>query len=154
MSIIRKVKRGFSAAELLVAMAVVGALAGMLFLTFGPSSDKAKASTCYTNRTTILLALKTYRYSEGLSKENYSLDKFITEQVKVPASNNYAKCPSGGIYSALSGDVNEVVVCSKHTVTSAPSNPTDPPPPSGGCSTGLPLMLAMLALPLFLYRKK
>lgn len=120
----RKINRGFTLVELLIAIMIIGILAGMLFLLFGPSEGKAKKETCYGNRQTILLALDSYRFAQGIGKEAYTLQSFINDNYKDTISNKNAKCPSNGIYSAGTENGNEVVVCSVHSIPSGGGGPS------------------------------
>ena len=112
-----KTNKGFSFVELLTVIIIIGILAGFLYLLMGSSDDKAKREACYGNRVSIILALDTYRFSSGLSKENYTLQNFINDKYKDTISNNEATCPSGGVYSAGEENGKEIVICSIHSVT-------------------------------------
>lgn len=110
----RKIDKGFSLVELLIVVIIIGILAGILYLVVGPSDDMVREKACSGNRATIMLALDAYRFSNGLSKENYTLQSFINDKYKDTISNNEVKCPSGGIYSAGEENGREIVVCSVH----------------------------------------
>ena len=110
----RKIDKGFSLVELLIVVVILGILAGILYLVLGPSDEKAKKEACYGNRATVLLALDSYRFSSGVSKETYTLQNFIDDDYKDTISNKEVKCPSGGIYSAGTSNGREAVVCSIH----------------------------------------
>jgi len=118
-SVIGKIKKGFTLVELLVVIVIIGVIAGVLFLAMAPMDNKAKKEVCYYNRALIVRALETYRLSNGLSKETYTLQSFINDKYKDTMSTNNAKCPSGGIYTAGTDENGrEIVLCSVHSVTS------------------------------------
>lgn len=110
----RKTDKGFSLVELLIVVIIIGILAGILYLVVGPSDDMVKEKACSGNRATIMLALDAYRFSNGVSKESYTLQNFIDDNYKDNISNKEVKCPSDGIYSAGTLNGREAVVCSVH----------------------------------------
>ncbi|NLD04362.1 MAG: prepilin-type N-terminal cleavage/methylation domain-containing protein [Synergistaceae bacterium] len=133
----RKIDKGFSLVELLIAILIIGVLAGFLFLMMETSGDKAKKEVCHGNRVTILRALDIYRLSNALSKENYNLQNFINDKYKETLSNNDATCPSGGVYSAGEENGKEFVVCSIHSVTPGGGEPSgNVIPGTGGIVAG------------------
>lgn len=132
-----KTNKGFTFVELLVVITIIGVLAGLLYLMMGPSGDMAKKKACFGNRTTIMLALETYRYAEGKSKTSYSLQDFIDAKYEDTMSTENAKCPSGGVYSAGEDNGREVVLCSVHLPTpGAGDTPGGGDEPPGGGPSG------------------
>ena len=110
----KKREKGFSLVELLIVVVILGILAGILYLVLGPSDDMVREKACSGNRATIMLALDAYRFSNGVSKESYTLQNFIDDNYKDTISNKEVKCPSDGIYSAGTVNGREAVVCSVH----------------------------------------
>jgi prepilin-type N-terminal cleavage/methylation domain-containing protein len=122
----RKIDKGFSLVELLIVVIIIGILAGILYLVVGPSDDMVREKACGGNRATVLLALDSYRFSSGVSKETYTLQNFIDDDYKDTISNKEVKCPSGGIYSAGTSNGREAVVCSVHGGGDAPGGGDGP----------------------------
>ena len=133
----RKIDKGFSLVELLIVVIIIGILAGILYLVVGPSDDMVREKACGGNRATVLLALDSYRFSSGVSKETYTLQNFIDDDYKDTISNKEVKCPSGGIYSAGTSNGREAVVCSIHGGDSPGGG--DGPGPSGNVIPGTDL---------------
>lgn len=134
-----KTNKGFTFVELLVVITIIGVLAGLLYLMMGPSGDMAKKKACFGNRTTIMLALETYRYAEGKNKTDYSLQDFIDAKYEDTMSTENAKCPSNGIYSEGEENGREVVLCSVHYPTpGAGDEPGGGDTPGGGTGNYLP----------------
>ncbi len=80
--------------ELLIVVVIIGILAGILYLVLGPSDDMVREKACSGNRATVMLALDAYRFSNGVSKETYTLQNFIDDDYKDTISNKEVKCPS------------------------------------------------------------
>lgn len=53
-------KKAFSLVELIVVIAIIGILAGVLFVSFGGSSDSAKTARCLANMRNLAAACQTY----------------------------------------------------------------------------------------------
>ena len=98
----------------------------------------AREKACSGNRATVLLALDSYRFSSGVSKETYTLQNFIDDDYKDTISNKEVKCPSGGTYSAGTSNGREAVVCSVHGGGDEPGG-GDGPGPSGNVIPGTDL---------------
>lgn len=133
----KRKKSAFTLVELLVTILIIGVLAGLLYLAIRPSGDMAREKACSGNRATVLLALDSYRFSSGVSKETYTLQNFIDDDYKDTISNKEVKCPSGGIYSAGTSNGREAVVCSIHGGDSPGGG--DGPGPSGNVIPGTDL---------------
>ncbi len=134
----KRKKSAFTLVELLVTILIIGVLAGLLYLAIRPSGDMAREKACSGNRATVLLALDSYRFSSGVSKETYTLQNFIDDDYKDTISNKEVKCPSGGTYSAGTSNGREAVVCSVHGGGDEPGG-GDGPGPSGNVIPGTDL---------------
>lgn len=104
---------GFTLVEMLVVLIITVILAGILYVAFSPSDDKAKAVACYGSRTAIEVACDGYRFAHGLTSADYTLQRFINDNYKDMITNNKSKCQSGGTYT-MDPDNNKLVKCSVH----------------------------------------
>lgn len=108
--------KGFTLAELLVVVAIVGVLVAISVPVFVSHLDKARATTCEANRTTLKHHILADYMSGDISEiDNASLQKY-TEK-------DDAKCPSGGTYT-VTGDLEDgtfSVKCSKHSASALDS---------------------------------
>ena len=62
---IRNCSQGFSLVELLVVIGIIAVLAGVLFATFGGSSESAKTARCLSNMKTLAMACQAYGAEHG-----------------------------------------------------------------------------------------
>ncbi|MEG1799818.1 MAG: prepilin-type N-terminal cleavage/methylation domain-containing protein, partial [Synergistaceae bacterium] len=105
--------RGFTLAEVLMVIVIIGALAGFTYLTLGKSDEGVKSKACGGNREAIKMAYSMYLFDSGKKSTEYTLQNFIDDKYQGIVENNKTTCPSDGTYSAESATFN-TVVCSKH----------------------------------------
>lgn len=101
-----KTNKGFTLVELIVAIAILGILAGIAIPRFMQANTEAKKATCYNNRVEIARA---YAISE-IKYGSVSLGDFLTGvATENGAYMEYFRsppvCPSGGTYSASNGKI-------------------------------------------------
>lgn len=102
-------KAAFTLVEVLIVIIIIGVLAGGLYLAVGGSDEKAKEAACLGNREAIKTAWSMYKFTDA-SAQKESLQKFMDNNYDGYITNDQAKCPSGGEYSAPNG----YVVCNIH----------------------------------------
>lgn len=97
---------GFTLAELLIVIAIIGVLVGIMIPVFGTALEKSRAAVCAANRRSLMSALAASQLMEGYS----SLEDAYTH-TEAGEITQYT-CPSGG---TISVDGN-TISCSKHGV--------------------------------------
>ena len=129
---IRRNKRGFTLAELLIVVAIIGVLVAVAIPVFTSSLEKARAATCLANRTSLQHMLT---YGAMMDKEPFSQIKTTGsnwEEVKTvleKTGNSFTDkiCPSGGeITVTRIGDASFSVTCSLHQDSTSDNPESDP----------------------------
>lgn len=119
----RRLARGFTLAELLVAVAIIAVLIAVAIPLFSASSGRAKAGVCMANRRSLFGQLTYARMLEGLTQKQ-------AEQMR---DDFGTICPADGTITVTVGE-NIAVTCSIHGESSA----DDPEVPvNGAASQGL-----------------
>ena len=92
-----KGNKGFTLAELMIVIVIIGILTAIAIPVYNISKAKAEASACQANLRMIDSAIQQYMFNnnntEGLG-EDFSLDN-----LKEYFSDGVPKCPSGGKYN-------------------------------------------------------
>ena len=111
-------KHGFTLAELLVVVAILGILVTVSLVVFGGNSGDAERAACDANKTAIkqYLDINDVNSMELVQKTNYTDAELEGLLTNAKASmDESCECPSGGHYSiSMSADGNFVVTCSVH----------------------------------------
>ncbi|MEG1602109.1 MAG: type II secretion system protein [Cloacibacillus sp.] len=110
-------KKAFTLVELLIAIIIIGVLAGIMMISAGGATDKANMTRCVADRRSIRSALNIYRAEhggyEGFSDklkdmfDNYNGAGLETDKIK-------GICPIDGIYTITSEDQKIMITCSLH----------------------------------------
>ena len=113
-----KNKHAFTLIELMIVIAIIGILAAMSLPNFQQARDRARQSKCYEY--TALLT----RTAEVYHTEHGEYPAKIDDMKSYLGGNRNFSCPSGGVFSPLSGSGvgagNAMVFfCSKHGCASA-----------------------------------
>ncbi|MEG1823679.1 MAG: type II secretion system protein [Cloacibacillus sp.] len=111
-------KKAFTLVELLIAIIIIGVLAGLMMISAGGATDKANVTRCVADRRSIKSALNIYRAEhggyEGFSDklkdmfDNYNGAGVETDKIK-------GICPIDGIYTITSEDQKVIITCSLHS---------------------------------------
>ena len=111
-------KQGFTLAELLVVVAILGILVTVSLVVFGGNSEDAARAACDANKTAIkqYLDINAVNSMELVQKTNYTDAELEGLLTNAKASmDEDGNCPSGGTYTlSMSADGNFVVTCSVH----------------------------------------
>lgn len=116
----RRLARGFTLAELLVAVAIIAVLIAVAIPLFSASSERAKAGVCMANRRSLFGQLTYARMLEGLTQEQ-------AEQMR---DDFGTICPADGTITVTVGE-NIAVTCSVHGESGA----DDPEVPANGTAS-------------------
>jgi len=101
---------GFTLIELLIVIAILGILAGVVVYAVGGSTDKAKKSSCTTERDTIDTALEAYKADVGTYPANLA-DLKPTYLKRAPnQTSDWTYDTTGGSVLAKAGGKYDAVV--------------------------------------------
>ncbi|MDO5116588.1 MAG: type II secretion system protein [Synergistaceae bacterium] len=118
-----KYKSGFTLVEMLIALIVVGILAGMLMISSGSATDRAEKTRCTADRRSLLSALNLYRAQHGvINASNLSaaltntLDNMFDNHRNATVNNNIVSgiCLANGRYVASVSEDKLSVGCTVH----------------------------------------
>lgn len=116
-----KIKRkAFTLIEIMLTVAVIAVLSGMIYLTVGPSEEKANKTACFGE----MAKLKTQYAFDAMESSDSFQTRIQTEMAGVPQVKNLnvgaasatfsGLCESGGTYTVTSKDTTITVTCSVH----------------------------------------
>lgn len=91
-----KGNKGFTLAELMIVIVIIGILTAIAIPVYNISKAKAEASACQANLRMIDSAIQQYKFNNNITEglgDDFSLDK-----LKEYFSDGVPKCPSGGTY--------------------------------------------------------
>lgn len=94
----KKGNKGFSLAELMVVVAIMGVLVAIAIPVYNSSTEKAREETCKANMRMIAGAAQQYitdNAVSGTTPASLTLDKNVLNKY----FQEYPKCPSGGTYN-------------------------------------------------------
>ena len=107
--------KAFTLLEILIAIIIVGIIAGIILLNSGASTSKAEQTACLGNRESFEHAYSLYKM--GMTNP-MTLESFIKTDDKdaLKYMDKLGKCPSGGVYSVSEDTATGRyhVVCSIH----------------------------------------
>lgn len=107
---------GFTMAELLIVVAIVGILVAIAIPLFTSQLEAAKEATCEANRRSVKAAL----LAEYIPSQQFDAQTSLATALKAVGSTETAGggtslCPDGGVYSCEgTPETGIVVTCSKH----------------------------------------
>ena len=107
-------KSGFTLVEILVVLIALAILAGMLLLTFGPGTEKAKQTVCVANRVSFEHAYNLYKTTES---DPISLDAFVNSPTDETRKlvDRIGRCPDDGKYTVSEDEYgHQHLLCSVH----------------------------------------
>ena len=103
-----KGNKGFTLAELMIVIVIIGILTAIAIPVYNISKAKAEASACQANLRMIDSAIQQYMFNNNITEglgANFPLDN-----LKEYFSDGVPKCPSGGTYSVTT---DGYVTCDK-----------------------------------------
>lgn len=108
-----KKSKGFTLIELVIAIAILGILAGIVIARFDEPLTNAQKKACLVNRATII---RQYAIAEAKGDaQASSLENYTKWYLKTYYNDVATLCPSGGTYT-FSEDTLDIT-CSKHGST-------------------------------------
>jgi len=111
----RRNDRGFTLAELVIALAIIATLGGLLMPAFLGYISSNQRQACVTNREGLLAIFERQIYKESSALEQDDLENFLastTDEVK-----QYKKCSKGGTYTGRISGATAYIDCSCGTHT-------------------------------------
>ncbi|WNX86308.1 prepilin-type N-terminal cleavage/methylation domain-containing protein [Agathobaculum sp. NTUH-O15-33] len=127
----RRNKLGFTLAELLIVVAIIGVLVAIAIPVFTSSLEKARAAVCQANRRSLLglissTAMTDDNFKKELNKESQqNWDDLKTAYEKTGNSFTDKICPLDGTIEIISHNSSYSVYCTKHPENSSSSERTD-----------------------------
>jgi len=110
----RKFKQdGFTLAELLVVVAIIGILVAVSIPIFTSQLEKARLATCLANRRSLLAEVRVKALDSDLDQEDAFNALYPADKAEYP-------CPKGGVFSWKDGQI----ICSVHDGTGEDSSST------------------------------
>jgi prepilin-type N-terminal cleavage/methylation domain-containing protein len=109
----RKQNSGFTLAELLVVVAIIGVLVAVSIPIFAGQLEKARRATCLANRRSLLAEVRVKALDSDLDQE-------AAFNALYPADKADYPCPKGGVFSWKDGQI----ICSVHDGTGEDTSPT------------------------------
>jgi prepilin-type N-terminal cleavage/methylation domain-containing protein len=106
-------REGFTLAELLVVVAIIGILVAVSIPIFTSQLEKARLATCLANRRSLLAEVRVKALDSDLDQE-------AAFNALYPANKADFPCPKGGVFSWKNGKI----ICSVHDGTGEPSAST------------------------------
>jgi len=93
-----KGNKGFTLAELMIVIVIIGILTAIAIPVYNISKAKAEASACQANLRMIDSAIQQYMFNNNIT-EGLGNDFSLDEDLKEYFSDGVPKCPSGGTYN-------------------------------------------------------
>ena len=118
-----KGNKGFTLAELMIVIVIIGILTAIAIPVYNISKAKAEASACQANLRMIDSAIQQYKFNNNITEglgDDFSLD-----ELKEYFSDGVPKCPSGGKYTVTTADY---VTCDKENHNYRTNTITEPTP--------------------------
>jgi prepilin-type N-terminal cleavage/methylation domain-containing protein len=104
---------GFTLAELLVVVAIIGILVAVSIPIFTSQLEKARLATCLANRRSLLAEVRVKALDSDLDQESAFNALYPSDKADYP-------CPKGGVFSWKDGQI----ICSVHDGAGGESVPT------------------------------
>jgi len=116
-----KGNKGFTLAELMIVIVIIGILTAIAIPVYNISKAKAEASACQANLRMIDSAIQQYMFNNNITEglgESFPLDN-----LKEYFSDGVPKCPSGGKYTVTTAGY---VTCDKENHNYRTNTITEP----------------------------